>query len=371
MKNAWKMKLSDIIRYLESEVSILLQEDYDNSGLICGNPEKEIDSALVCVDVTQDVLYEAIENDISLIVSHHPLIFSGIKKLSGRSYVERILINAIKNDIAIYCMHTNLDNVIGGVNHYLARAIGLEKCRILSPMKGLLRKLVTFCPVDHADKVREALFEAGAGHIGNYDSCSYNLTGKGTFKAGDHSDPYVGEKGKIHFEEEVRIETIYPVYKEQEIIVSLIRAHPYEEVAYDLYPLENIFDQTGAGMLGYLNIEMDDKAFLKYLKGKLDLHVIRHSQLFGKTISKVAICGGSGSFLIKKAIASGADAFITGDLKYHQFFDAEERIVLIDIGHYESEKYTKELIFDLIKKKFPKFAVQISEINTNAVHYFS
>lgn len=371
MKNAWKMKVLDIIRYLESEVSLSLQEEYDNSGLIYGLPEKETEKALICVDVTEEVLSEAIHVGADLIISHHPLVFSGIRKLSGKSFVERILIEAIKQDIAIYSMHTNLDNVEEGVNAYLAKAIGVRDYSILAPRKGMLRKLVTFCPKDHAEKVRNALFNAGAGHIGDYDSCSYISEGIGSFRAGEETDPFVGEKGKIHFENEVRIETIYPVYKEQNIIAALKAAHPYEEVAYDLYPLENTFGKTGAGMTGFLENEMEERDFLEFLKERLGLKIVRHSRFLGRPVQKVAFCGGSGSFLIKNAIASGADAFITGDLKYHQFFDADNKIILIDIGHYESERFTKDLIFDLIKKKFPKFAVHISEINTNAIHYYS
>ncbi|MBU2652046.1 MAG: Nif3-like dinuclear metal center hexameric protein [Bacteroidetes bacterium] len=365
------MRLVDVIRYFETQVSGYLQEDYDNSGLITGNPEMEIEKALICLDVTDAILDEAIRDNVSLVISHHPLIFSGIRKLNSQAYPDRVLIRAIKHDIAIFAIHTNLDNQASGVNFYLAKAMGLENLRILAPRKGLLRKLVVFCPVSHAENVRNALFMAGAGHIGQYDSCSFNLEGQGTFRAGPEANPFVGETGKLHRENEIRIETLYPVYLEQKIVKEMLLAHPYEEVAYDVYPIENKYDSVGAGMIGELPDAHDQSGFLEYLKNKLALPLIRHSPFTAKKIKKVAICGGSGSFLLKNAVAAGAHAFITSDIKYHQFFDADKNIFLADIGHYESERFTKDLIFDLLKKKFPNFAVRISEINTNPVRYFS
>ena len=363
------MKIKELIKCLESYAPTDLQETYDNAGLLIGDPEKEVNRALICLDLTMEVLDEAIEDGSGMIISHHPLIFKGLKKLTGGNDMERIVIKAIKNDVAVYAIHTNLDNVFRGVNAMLCAKLGIHDATILRPLSGLLNKLVTFCPKDHADQVREALFAAGAGHIGNYDSCSYNLEGFGTFRAGEGSDPYVGEKGKLHREMETRIEVIFPDHLTKNLLTALDSAHPYEEVAYDIYPLKNDFQQAGAGMIGMLDKPMDEKSFLLMLKKNLRAGVIRHSPLTGKKISKLAVCGGSGSFLIKDAMACGADAFVTADMKYHKFFEAEGKMLIADAGHYETEQYTKELIYNILNEKFPTFALRISQINTNAVHY--
>lgn len=276
---------------------------------------------------------------------------------------------AIRNAIAIYAIHTNLDNVHNGVNSALCEKLGIRDTAILRPVQGILNKLVTFCPTDSAERVREALFTAGAGEIGNYGSCSYNLEGFGTFRAGEGTDPYVGEQGKLHKEQEVRIEVIFPGHTTGKLILALKEAHPYEEVAYDIYPLKNEHGQVGAGMIGSLDESMEEKDFILMVKRKLGSCVIRHSEFLGRKISIVAVCGGSGSFLINDAMRAGADAFVTGDLKYHQFFEGEGKILLADAGHYETEQYTKELIYNTLNEKFPTFALRISQINTNAVRY--
>ena len=285
--------------------------------------------------------------------------------------VERILVRAIKHDIAIYAAHTNLDNVLSGVSGFVARKLGLLDVRILLPQKETLRKLVTFCPVDKAEEVRSAILNAGAGHIGNYDYCSFNLEGSGSFRPGENSDPYVGEEGSIHFEREIRIETIYPVYKETAILKAMIESHPYEEVAYDLYSLNNLSNTIGSGIIGSLREGIKENDFLKKIKEVFNIPCIRHSALTGRKIKEVALCGGSGSFLISNAKSAGADAFLTGDINYHSFFEADGRILLADIGHFESEIFTKELLHGILFKKIPTFAVLISEQQTNAVHYFN
>jgi len=365
------MKLSLIINELEDFAPTSLQEDYDNSGLLVGDRGMEISSALICMDITDEVMQEASKGGFNLVISHHPFIFTGIKRVTEKNMQNRILVHAIKNDIAIYAMHTNLDNSAKGVNAMLGERIGLDNLKILSPMEGKLRKLVTFCPTDHADKVRDALFKAGAGQIGNYDGCSYNIDGKGSFRAGEEADPFVGNPGDLHFEEEVRIETIYPVHLEKSILASMKESHPYEEVAYDIYPLANSNPLTGAGMIGEYKDALSEQDFLALIKKSLGTGVIRHSRLLGKPIRKVAYCGGSGSFLIKHAIHQGADAFVTGDMKYHQFFEAENKLLIADVGHYESEQFTKDLVMQILKEKFPNFALQNSNVNTNAVKYFS
>jgi len=364
------MKIKEISAYLENMAPAGLKESYDNVGLLIGDPETEVNQAIICLDLTEELMDEAVNSGCNLIISHHPLIFAGLKKITGRNATERLVIKAIKEGIAVYAIHTNLDNVSLGVNAALCSKLGIQNPSILQPMADKLSKLATYCPDDQVEKVRSALFEAGAGHIGNYDSCSYNLEGYGTFRAGDHTEPYVGEKGKLHTEKEVRIEVIFPDHLQDILIRSLINSHPYEEVAYDIYPLKNKFNDAGAGMIGVLEEAVEAKGYLKKIKEVLGAGVIRHSSLTGKKISKVAVCGGSGSFLIARAISEGADIFITGDIKYHQFFEAEKKIIIADAGHYETEQFTKELLYNILIEKFPTFALRISQTNTNAVHYF-
>ena len=364
------MKIKEIITELEQFAPLTLQESYDNAGLLIGDAANDCTGALITLDVTENVLEEAISKKLNLIISHHPLIFGGLKKITGTNATERITMKAIKNDIAIYAIHTNLDNVIDGVNAMICEKIGLKQIKPLAPGQKQLRKLITYCPVDHAEKIRDAIFEAGAGHIGNYDSCSFNGEGTGTFRALEGANPFVGEINELHREPEIRIESIFPFYLENKIIQALLSAHPYEEVAYDIYTLENKNQQTGAGMKGILEHPLPKMAFLQLLKEQFKTETIRYSDFNDKPIRSVAVCGGAGSFLIQKALSAGVDAFITGDIKYHDFFIPEGRILLADIGHYESEQYTKELLFNQITKIFPTFAVRISEHNTNSVHYF-
>jgi dinuclear metal center YbgI/SA1388 family protein len=364
------MKIGDILESLENLAPLSLQEDYDNAGLAVGSANGELLSCLVCIDVTEAVIDEAITFNCNLIISHHPVIFKGLKRLTGQTMTERIVTKAIRADVALCSMHTNLDNVYEGVNRKICDMIGLTGLEILKKGSGKLQKLVTFCPGDHVAKVREAIFNAGAGKIGNYDRCSFNAEGTGTFRAGGSANPYVGKTGELHFENEIRIETIFPAYLQKKILTALLGAHPYEEVAYDIYPLMNEFDRTGAGMTGILPEPVDEAEFLSLLKKIFKVPLIRHSPLTGNLVKNVAVCGGSGSFLIPEAIRKGADFFITGDMKYHQFFDADGKIVVADVGHYESEQFTCLIITDYLKKNFPNFAVRISETPVNPVNYF-
>ncbi len=363
------MKLKEITSYIESFAPLAFQEDYDNAGLIVGNPQQDITGVLITVDVIEEVVDEAITKGLNLILAHHPIIFSGLKKITGKNYIERVVIKAIQNDIAIYAAHTNLDSVWGGVNSRIADKLDLMNQRILSPISGELIKLVYFVPTEQADATRDAVFSAGAGVIGNYDQCSYNLEGKGSFRAGNNTNPFVGNKGEIHFENEVRVETIFPKYLKNKVVSALIKSHPYEEVAYDLYPLQNDYDRAGLGIVGELKQEITESQFLQKLKEVFSADCIRHTKLLNKPIKKVAVCGGSGSFLLKNAINANADIFVSGDFKYHQFFDAENKIVIADIGHFESEQVTKELFYELLTKKFPKFAIRLTEINSNPINY--
>ncbi len=364
------MKIKSIISELEKFAPLTYQEEYDNSGLLVGDKNNICKAVLLSIDVTEEVVDEAIRIGANLIISHHPIIFSGLKKITGENYIQRTVIKALKNDIAIYASHTNMDNVYSGVNGKICEKIGLTNCQILQPTKGNLKKLVTFIPEKHADIVRNAVFEAGAGNIGNYDFCSYNSEGKGSFRASDKAEPFVGEKNQVHYEKEIRFETIFPVHLKSQVIAALMQSHPYEEVAYDIYPLDNKYDNLGAGMIGNLEQALDEKEFLTKLKTIFNVSIIRHTPFLNKKIKKVALCGGSGNFLLQQAISKNADVFISGDFKYHQFFDAEHRILVADIGHFESEQYTKDLFYDILTKKFPNFAIHFSEINTNPINYF-
>jgi dinuclear metal center YbgI/SA1388 family protein len=363
------MQLKQITQFIESVAPLAFQESYDNTGLIIGHPEDEISGILISLDITEEILDEAISKNLNLIVAHHPILFSGIKKLNGKNYIERCVAKAIKNDIAIYAAHTNLDSVFGGVNSKICEKLNLQHCRILVPADNFLKKLVTFVPTADAEKVRKSLFEAGAGDIGNYDSCSFNLNGTGSFRGNEQTNPYVGEKNKLHLEEETRIETIFPKDLQSKIVQALLNAHPYEEVAYDIYPLDNAYAKAGIGMIGELSEPVDELDFLQNLKKTFHCEVIRHTRLLGKPISRVAVCGGSGSTYLNKAKAEKADIYISGDFKYHQFFDAENQIIIADIGHYESEQFTKEVFYELLTKNFPKFAVHLSGLSTNPVNY--
>lgn len=363
------IQIKDIINELEKIAPPSYQEIYDNAGLITGNALQEAKGILLCLDSTEEIIDEAIATGCNMVIAHHPIVFSGLKKITGKNYVERTIIKAIKNDIAIYAIHTNLDNVHAGVNKKICDKLGILNTKILSPKKNLLKKLVTFCPVEHAAKIREAIFNAGAGNIGNYSECSFNGNGTGTFKGNESASPFVGEKGKQHHENEIRIETIFESVNEKKIIEALINSHPYEEVAYDIYSLDNSYQSAGSGMIGELQSEMNEKEFLLFVKSQLNTPVIRHTSFLNKKIKRIAVCGGAGFFLLNDAIASKADVFITSDVKYHQFFDADNKILLADVGHFESEQFTGELLYESLNKIFPTFAIRLTKMSTNPVKY--
>jgi dinuclear metal center YbgI/SA1388 family protein len=365
------MIVKDITQLLEDYAPLAYQEDYDNAGLLVGNFNQKINKVLICLDCTEAAIDEAIKENCDLIIAHHPIIFKGIKKLNGKNYVERVIIKAIENKIALYAIHTNLDNVINGVNGKICDKLSLINRKILSPKKQNLKKLVTFIPVNNAEDVKEAIFNAGAGNIGNYSNCSFNTLGNGTFKANKNTNPFVGEQDKLHTEEELKVEVIFDVAQQSKILNALLKSHPYEEVAFDIFPLENKNPQVGSGMFGELVDEMEEIEFLQNLKKVMNVSVIRHSNLLNKKIKKVAVCGGSGSFLLKDAIQAGADIFITSDFKYHEFFDADEKLLIADIGHYESEQFTQDLLLEIITENFPNFAIRLTENNTNPIKYLS
>lgn len=364
------MKIAQLIQYFDTIAPPTYQESYDNAGLLVGNAQEELTGVMLCLDSVEAVLEEAKAKGCNLVIAHHPIIFGGLKRLTGRNYVERTVIKAIQYGIAIYAAHTNLDNIFqNGVNDKIAQKLGLTQTQILRPKSDLLRKLYTFAPQAHAETVRNALFAAGAGHIGNYGECSFNTAGVGTFFGDDTTNPAVGNKGVRHHEPEEKIEVIFLAHQQNAVVNALLAAHPYEEVAYDIVKLENNYNQVGAGIVGMLPNPVQAHQFLESLKVKMQTGCVRYTALCKQTIQRVAVCGGAGGFLLKDAIRAKADIFITADYKYHEFFDADGQIIIADIGHYETEQFTIELFYELISKKFTTFAVHKTTVITNPIGY--
>ena len=363
------MKIKEILSILEEMAPLAYAEDFDNVGLLLGNPEDEATGILVCHDALEKVIDEAIAKKCNLVVCFHPIIFSGLKKITGKNYVERSVLKAIKNDIAVYAVHTALDNHKDGVNKIFSDALGLINTKILVPKQNFIQKLVTYTVPENAEKIRLALGEAGAGTIGNYDNCSFNSEGFSTYQGNEDSNPTIGNKGELTQTDEIKIEVIFEKHLQSKILKTLFVNHVYEEVAYEIYDLQNTHQNIGLGMIGELKKPMSETEFLDFVKDKMKCGGIRYSALLGKAIQKVAVLGGSGSFAIKNAIQANADVFLTADLKYHNFYEAENQLVLADIGHFESERFTKNYIVDFLKKKIPNFAIIFSEENTNPVKY--
>ena len=364
------MKIGEITNYLESLAPLSSQESYDNCGLITGSKNTEITNALIALDCTEAIIDEAIRRNCNMVIAHHPIVFKGLKKLTGKNYVERTVIKAIKNDIAIYAIHTNLDNYRFGVNKKMGDLLGIKNPKVLQPAEQKLVKLAVFVPEAHVEKLANALFEAGAGHIGNYSDCSFSTAGTGTFKAQDGANPFVGKAGERHHEPEQKLEVLVSSHRLSPVLQAMRNNHPYEEIAYDVFPLLNTNAFEGAGMIGELENPMNETEFLQKLKTTFKAGIVRHTPLLNKPVKRVAWCGGSGSFLLSKAISAGADFYITGDFKYHEFFDTENQLVIADIGHFESEQFTIDLIGAFLQEKFPTFAPCLAETNTNPVNYF-
>ena len=363
------MKVKEVLGALERFAPLPLQDGFDNAGLQIGLTEAEATGALLCLDVTEEVVDEAVALGVNLIVAHHPLLFAGCKSITGKDEVERCVLKAIKHDVAVYAAHTNLDNAQGGVNFRMARQLSLQDVRVLRPLEGKLLKLVTFVPTDHAEALRAALFQAGCGNIGAYDCCSYNIQGVGTFRPGEHTNPYCGVPGSLHEEAETRIETILPAYLRRRVLAALLKAHPYEEPAYDFYTLAQDWPQVGSGIIGTLPKAMPESEFLQQVKQKFQVACLRHNGPVGRSIERVALCGGSGAFLIPDAIAAGADAFLTGEIGYHKFFGRKQEILLMEAGHYETEQYTKELLQEILERSCPDLKIYLTRINTNPIKY--
>ena len=363
------MTVRQITNYIEELAPLAYAENFDNVGLLVGNYNAKVTGVLVTLDTLEKTVEEAISKNCNLIISFHPIIFNGLKKLNGATYVERVVMKAIKNDIAIYATHTALDNSFKGVSAKMCEVIGLQNIKVLLPQSGNIKKLTTYIPHSSAATLRNELFKAGAGNIGNYSNCSFNIEGEGTYQGNEDSNPTIGEKGKLHTEPETFLSVIFEKHLENKILDALFNNHPYEEVAYDIVSLDNVHQNIGMGMVGELEQEMEVLEFLQLLKTKFNLQSVRYSALSDKKIKKVAVLGGAGSFAISQAKRIGADIFITADLKYHDFYKAENQIILADIGHYESEQFTKNLLVDYLTKKFTNFAIILSENNTNPINY--
>ncbi|MEJ6491441.1 MAG: Nif3-like dinuclear metal center hexameric protein [Flavobacteriales bacterium] len=364
------MKIKEITNYLESLAPLSSQESYDNAGLIVGNHNDEVSSVLISLDCTEEIVQEAIDKNCQMIISHHPIVFYGLKKLNGKNYVERTVIKAIKNDIAVYAIHTNLDNYKFGVNFEISKRLKLQKTKILAPKKNNLLKLVTYVPLEAKENVLLSLFNAGAGHIGNYSECSFSAEGEGTFLPNEKANPSSGEKGQLSRDKEFKVEVLVNSHIKNQVFGALLDSHPYEEVAHQWIPVENVNQDEGSGMVGDLATEMSENDFMAFLKDTFQCGVIRHTEFRNKSIKRVAFCGGAGGFLLHQAKREKADIFITGDYKYHEFFDAENQIIIADIGHFESEQYTTNLLGEILTKKFPNFAVNLTGIITNPIKYF-
>ena len=363
------MTIQNITNYIEELAPLNYAEDFDNVGLLIGNYNTKVTGVLVTLDTLEQTVDEAIAKNCNLIVSFHPIIFGGLKKINGNNYVERVVLKAIQNNIAIYATHTALDNSKNGVSAKMCEVLGLKNTKILIPKKGIIKKLTTYVPVDEASTLKEKLFEAGAGNIGNYDSCSFDVKGESSFRGNEDANPTYGKKGELTKREETKISVVFESKNENAILKALKANHEYEEVAYEIITTENVYQNIGMGMIGEFETEMDEKDFLLFLKKTMKTDCVRHSAFINKKIKKVAVLGGAGSFAISNAKKAGADAYISADFKYHEFFKAENSILLADIGHYESEQFTKNLLVDYLTKKFSNFAVILSEKSTNPIYY--
>jgi dinuclear metal center YbgI/SA1388 family protein len=363
------MTVKEVISIIENFAPLGYQEHYDNAGLIIGSATSPVNGVLLTIDVTPEVIDHALAKDTNLIIAHHPVIFSGLKRLTGANYTERTIIKAIRHGISIYCAHTNIDSVWNGVSMHMAKKLGLTNIKILAPASDQLVKLSVFVPHENAHDVRQAMFSSGAGQIGNYDQCSFNIEGTGTFRPGENTNPHVGKHGDMHKEAETRIEVIIPKPLLNKVIKAMIQSHPYEEVAYDIYPLLNKNPRAGLGVVGSLKNQHEEIDFLKKIKKIFKTDCVRHTPLLNKPIATVAICGGSGVSLLPNAIGANADIFITADVKYHQFFDADGKILIADIGHFESEQFTVDIFYELLTKNLPNFAVLKSSVKTNPIKY--
>ncbi len=339
MKKERILRIQDLVGMVHRLYPPALAEDWDNVGLQVGDPAAEVSRVLVCLDPSENIIEQAVARGAQAVVAHHPLIFKPLKSLVPSGQTGSTLFRAVRDGIAVICAHTNLDRAQNGLNDWLAGRLGLEGVRPLeAPAEGGLVKLVVFVPAGYENRVAEALFKAGAGQIGNYDQCSFRAAGSGTFRGGADSDPFLGEPGVREAAAEVRLETIVPRELVSRVLPKLIKAHPYQEVAYDLVPLANVRPGIGLGRIGRLAQETGAAAFAARVKAALQASSLRLVGADEARVKKVAVCGGSGASLIREAARQGADAMVTGDVKYHEAQLAQELgLVLIDAGHFATE----------------------------------
>lgn len=363
------MKILDVIKYLDQLIPAGYQESYDNCGLQVGDTSAEITGALISLDLTEAVVDEAVETRSNLIVTHHPFIFGGLKHIDADSPAGRIIYKLIRNGIAVYSAHTSLDKLSNGVSAQLAKRLGLCNLRILAPDSDSLKQLVVYCPKEQSQQLKDALYAAGAGNIGNYRHCSYSVNGTGTFEPLQGANPFVGTVGSETYTSEERIEMVYPKAFENKIVSALKANHPYETPAYSLIPLSNANPDVGLGIVGELPEDVEIETFIETVKQTVGIPVVRHSELCRKKVRTVALCGGAGAEFIGTAVAQNADIYLTSDIKYHDFQKATGHIVLADIGHYESEQFAKEFFYDKLSEKFRIFAIRIAKTETNFVGY--
>ena len=340
------MKLKSLIKKIEAKYPTNLAYDWDNVGLLVGDAEEEIDKVLVCLEANEAIVEEAINNNVNLIVTHHPFIFGKMRKITTSDFKGKLIHKLIKNNIAVYSMHTNFDIAFDGLNDYFMEVMGFEDSKILDVTNTeTLYKIVVYVPKTHEDKVREALGKSGAGHIGNYSDCTFNTDGKGTFRPLEGTNPFIGEFDKLEVVDEVKIETIVPQRILGGVISAMIKAHPYEEVAYDLYKLENKGSAVGLGRIAALKESMSLKELSMMIKEKLNMDALRVVGSLDTNIKTGAVVTGSGADLAKKAQRSGADVLITGDVKYHDAQDAiDAGMCIIDCNHFESEDIFKDVM---------------------------
>ncbi|MBI4536287.1 MAG: Nif3-like dinuclear metal center hexameric protein [Ignavibacteriae bacterium] len=345
----------------------------DNVGLQIGNPASRLLGILIALDVTEKIITEARRHRANLIISHHPLLFKAPRSITPRNQVGRCIDALVKSGIALYSAHTNLDFAHGGTSWAIAEALGLTAVDFLYKPYKVQRKIVTFVPTDHVDRVAVAMAEAGAGRIGNYDNCSFRMLGTGTFKANERANPVVGSKNVLEKVAETRLEMVVDQWLVPGVLKALKQAHPYEEVAHDVYPTENESDAFGMGIIGMLVRPMTLKSLLALIKKKLGARALRCTGSLNHKVSRIAACGGSGSELLDEAVRARADAFITADVKYHTFHDANGRIALIDAGHYETEHLVVQTMAKKLAQEMRRMRIHVpvfaSRTSTNPIVY--
>ncbi|MDX2495518.1 MAG: Nif3-like dinuclear metal center hexameric protein [Desulfuromusa sp.] len=360
--------VSDVIGLLNRLCPTYLAEDWDNVGLQVGNPAAEIDKILVCLDAEEIAIQEALRQGAQLIISHHPLIFRPIKRLSPTDMTGRVLFQAIKHDISVVSAHTNLDRAADGLNDWLAERLGvLGVVPLEQPTGGYFYKLVVYVPLGHEMEVRDAVFAAGAGQVGAYDHCSFNSRGTGTFRGNQETRPFIGTPGEIEKTEEVRFETIVPAPVLNKVVSRMLKVHPYEEVAYDLIPLANEHLQVGLGRVGQLKKSILLQQFADQVKEKLQLPALKLVGDLEQKISRVAVCGGTGMSMFSAAVRHGADCLVTADIKFHEAQRARaEGVALIDAGHFATEQIMVAELSARLRKFFTQRQLKVEVIEMTA-----